>query len=249
MMEFSFPLLPYTILVLIFFVCLRFLCINILKCSNALTCSIISFLHHVIVTAYSLIFNPSFTQLVYNGLLFNINSCDHLKHNTPELYYSGIFTVIYLAQDTWFDLLNNPSQNKLLIYHHINGVFLVAYSLIMEHGGYMVYICHVMEFSSIFLSLKNIFKHLEISELYKDINDLSFSISFILVRNYLTLSSLFLVIISFQNNCMNDMILGDKLIIYTALLFVALTAFWCYGIIKKTYSGIRDKLFPKKKKM
>ena len=105
---------------------------------------IISFVHHITVTAYCLCYNYSFMTLLHSSFLASVLPCDARLYTTPFVYFSGIFTIVYLAFDMLYDLMRNASKNKLLIFHHINGVVLVTYSLTHHYGQYMVYICHIM---------------------------------------------------------------------------------------------------------
>lgn len=201
---------------------------------------IISLVHHVSVTVYCLSCNYSFMTLLHSSFLSSVLPCDARLYSTPSIYYSGIFTIVYLAFDMLFDLVPNMSKNKLLIFHHINGVVLVWYSLITHYGEYMVYICHIMEISSIFLSIKELLKFYEAPEGLKLANDMAFAFSFLVVRIYVTLASVFMLTGMYNNDCFQfgTLTLLDVLIMYTTVLYCVLTTFWSCGIIKKMYGVV-----------
>lgn len=212
--------------------------------------SIISLVHHVGVTVYCLHFNYSFMPLLHSSFHSSVLPCDTSLFSTPQIYYSGIFTIVYLAFDMVLDLLPDISKNKLLIFHHINGVVLVSYALLTHHGEYMVYICHVMEISSIFLSLKDLLKYFGAPEVLKTVNDMAFALSFLSVRSYVTLASVFVITGMYSNGCLtlDSLRLLDCLIIYTTVLYVCLTSFWSYGIVRKVFRVLAGQKDPKAKK-
>ena len=104
----------------------------------------------------------------------------------------------------------------------------------------MVYICHIMEISSIFLSFKDLLKHYGAPEWMKLSNDMAFALSFLIVRIYVTLASVFMLTGMYSNDCLewDSLCLLDVLIIYTTVLYCFLTSFWSYGIARKMYGVI-----------
>jgi hypothetical protein len=203
-----------------------------------MACCIVSMIHHIVVTFYCIVYNFSYMEILQDSFKSELLSCDVLQHSTPPIYYSGIFTITYLAFDCVFDLSTNVMSNKLLIFHHLNGVGLVSYALYTHYGEYMVYICHIMELSSVFLSLKGILKYFNAPASLKLANDAIFAISFLIVRIYTTLASVFVIYNMYRNNCLVEIKFLDFLIAYTTVLYVFLTSFWSYGIVKKMVSTL-----------
>lgn len=194
----------------------------------------ISLVHHLAVTIYCLRINHPFMTLLHSSFLSSTLPCEARLFSTPFIYFSGIFTIIYLIFDMVLDLLPNISKCKLLIFHHINGVVLISYSLTTHYGEYMVYICHIMEISSIFLSFKELLKFYDAPDGLKLVNDMAFALSFLVVRIYVTLASVFMLSGMYNNDCFQQAVtLLDMLIIYTTGLYCVLTSFWSYGIVKK----------------
>mmetsp|Transcript_2526 Transcript_2526/g.4581 ORF Transcript_2526/g.4581 Transcript_2526/m.4581 type:complete len:261 (+) Transcript_2526:96-878(+) len=217
---------------------------------------LVSLFHHVGICAYSLLYNYSFmTQLVnvvqssFPGSTLAL-PCDTPLFSTPAIYYSGTFTIVYLTYDMIFDLMPHPSKNKLLIFHHINGVGLIGYALVSHYGQYMVYISHIMELSSIFLSLKELLKYYGVPEGIRLGNDLAFAASFLVVRVYMTLASVFTITAVYRGGCitLSSISLLDGLIVYTTILYICLTLFWSYGILKKMYGVLTGTKSTKAKK-
>lgn len=228
----------YALLCCAFFLILYF-SLRAFRVERTVACCIVSMIHHIIVTFYCIVYNYSYMDILHDSFKFGNLSCDTLQHSTPPIYYSGIFTITYLAFDCLFDLSRNVNSNKLLIFHHINGVGLVSYALYTHYGEYMVYICHIMELSSIFLSLKGILKYFDSPSLLKLINDAVFAVSFLVVRVYTTLASVLIIVHMYRNNCLESIKFLDILIAYTTLLYVLLTTFWSYGIVNKVISTIK----------
>lgn len=181
-------------------------------------------------------------ELLHDSLVFNTNSCFPISYTTPYIYYSGIFTTIYFLFDVYYDLIRKPRENALLFFHHTNGIVLTYMSLFYAHGSYMVYISHIMEVSSIFLSLKAVFKLIRVSEWTKDVNDILFSLSFLAVRIYLTASSCLMIYHAYRYSCMSPMIFQDFLIVYGAILYFFLTTLWSVKIVEKFIAGVKEKI-------
>lgn len=229
-------LAAFTIKCVILFCTLQF-SLSTLKIPQTQINCLVSLFHHVTICAYSFLKNFQFMILLQSSFQSVSLPCDTSLFSTHQIYYSGIFTIVYLAYDTIFDLFRSPSKNKLLIFHHFNGVFLVSYALLAHYGQYMVYICHVMEVSSIFLSMKDLLKYYGASEGIRLTNDLFFAASFLVVRIYVTLASVLMITGMYNQGCLTteSVTFLDGLIIYTTGLYVVLTTFWSYGIVKKVY--------------
>ena len=212
---------------------------------------ITSLIHHTMVTIYCFCWNYSFIDLLNSSFSTFPISCDTTLYSTPYTLFSGIFTVVYLSFDAVYDLAPDVSKNKLLIFHHVNGVVLISCALVASYGEYMIYIAHIMEISSIFLGLKELFKIRKAPEWLKLANDLTFALTFLVVRIYSTLASVFILKGLFYNNCLETFTFLDFLNSYTTVLYCILTSFWSFGILRKVFalffkpskslSGAKDK--------
>ncbi len=206
------------------------------KYSNSSICAIVSLIHHIIATFYSLYANSSYIIALHNAFLLNdIEDCSILYLSTQQSYHVGIFAIVYFIFDTIFD--PEVIKNKLLLFHHINGIVLIAIALYNGKGVYVAYVAHVMEFSSIFLSLKVILKDNGYSNILKLANDMIFAVVFLLSRAYLTVSNALLTYSLYKTNCLDGGSI-DILVVYTGVLFVVLTTFWSFGIVKKIWGTI-----------
>jgi hypothetical protein len=194
-------------------------------------------IHHVFVVGFSVLYNKSYMKILQDGIMFRTADCSVLAHETSEIYYSGIFCIVYLAIDTYYGILAPTARAKnldyLLLYHHVNGIVLMTCSIYWKHGLYMTYIAHAMELSSIFLGFKVILKEKNVSKSWRTLNDAVFALSFVICRLYLTLSSVFIAIQLFSFGCWDTMTFVDVLVVYCVLLYSALTGFWTFGILRK----------------
>jgi hypothetical protein len=105
----------------------------------------------------------------------------------------------------------------------------------------MVYISGLMEISSVFLALKDVFKETGVAEQYKAANDLVFALSFLYSRVWLTLASVVMCFSLYANSCwpsLSAMHVADYLIVYCTLLYCFLTVFWSFGITSKMIKEI-----------
>jgi hypothetical protein len=206
------------------------------KMSNSNTCCLMSLLHHAIVSIASFSVNISFLGLLTKGITFQTDQCEPLYFATNSLAYTGTFSVAYLLFDTIFDLMPKWSENKLMIFHHINGIVLISISVNTMYAQFMVVTAHLMEVSSVFLNMKSVLKEFDFSDGMKDINDKLFALSFLVVRNYTSWACLAIVISLARNSCFNHFTFIDFLMIYTTVFFLALNTFWSYGIVMKVMS-------------
>lgn len=221
---------------------IRYYLMTFKKLSNSNTCCLISLLHHMIVSIASFSVNISFLRLLMKGIAFQTDQCEPLHYATNSLAYTGTFSVAYLLLDTIFDLIPKWNENKLMIFHHINGIVLISISVNTLYGQFMVVTAHLMEVSSVFLNVKTMTKEFNIHESMKDINDMLFALSFLVVRNYASWACVAIVISLSFNSCFNRFTFIDFLMIYTTIFFLVLNTFWSYGIVKKMLSVF----YPKK---
>ena len=209
------------------------------KVSNSVACSIISLVHHVVVSVACFSANVSFLKVLNDGITFQTDSCDPIRYATNPLAYVGTFSVAYLLLDSIFDLIPHWNNNKLMIFHHLNGIVLISISINTQYGQYMVYTAHMMEVSSVFLNAKLLLREFKAPDAMKDLNDKAFAISFLVIRNYTSWACLFLVYSLYRNGCFQTISFMDVLIVYTSIFFVIINTFWSYGIIGKVYMTLR----------
>lgn len=136
------PFSVYAVSVVVFFVALKIIFSQLLKLSDVVATAYISLIHHCAVVGYSLCFNYSYMQMLHDGFRLAIDTCSPLKHSTSEIYQSGLFSVVYLFFDSIYGLYlqddgNKNKIDKLLLFHHLNGVVLISAALKAQHGQYM----------------------------------------------------------------------------------------------------------------
>lgn len=225
--------------VTLFFFIFRLVCRNVFKCNEKLTVALVCFVHHCVVVWFSWFHNYPYMELLNRGIRGDTTDCAGLGHYERNIYYSGIFCTVYLVFDSVYDIFLPMARGQrgdlLMLFHHLNGVTLIMYALGAKHGLYMVYISHLMEFSSIFLAIKDIIKNVsfETPGVVKMANDAVFAISFVVCRNYVTIASVVMMISFYRNGCWDTFSFVDSLVVYCTFLYCGLTGFWSYGIICK----------------
>lgn len=135
--------LAYTACVVLFFFSVRLFFKHVLSCSEIVAVTAVALSHHIAVVAYSVLYNDAYLTLLHAGILFNTDGCGALSLRTDQVYYTGIFAVVYLAMDSVYAILmpawrGEKRIDALLLFHHINGVALISCALFAGHGLYMV---------------------------------------------------------------------------------------------------------------
>lgn len=135
--------LQYGICVIIFFFSIRFFLKYALRWRELNAVTTIALIHHMSVVLYSLFWNSSFFWILHDGVMLNTVDCGPLSHSNQEIYFSGIFGIVYLAMDSYYAILAPAFRGEkkvdwLLLFHHFNGVVLIYCALHSNHGLYMV---------------------------------------------------------------------------------------------------------------
>ena len=126
-----------------FFFLIRYTMKNMLNFSEIIAVTAVAVTHHIIVVLYSLVLNSSYMSILQEGIQFNTTDCSPLFHSNDQVYYSGIFAIVYLTIDSYYGIIAPATDgvplNWLMLFHHVNGVVLIACSLYARHGLYMVW--------------------------------------------------------------------------------------------------------------
>lgn len=162
-----------------------------------------------------------YTFVLYYAFLIK-QKCTNL---TPQINFKffNIIIILYFIVDIFFKIKN---QDYIFVFHHILPIImLLNFNQNSKIEVYVLYLCLLMEISSIFLSFKK-FRVIKNNKTLNNINDIMFASTFLIIRIYFVCFTL-LNIISNKNKYNNSI---NKLCIFA---LIGLNFYWAFFIIKK----------------